>query len=131
MSATKAQVRERQLAPEIESAASLVATGKRRLAEAWLRMQFKKCSWSQFCSRGGAEPPAGAKFTAIPKEMLSPALLPERLGLVEARMRLGCAIEQLRDLRLLIAHDEARGKRAVAVLFFGQAAPRPGQDIRA
>jgi len=58
-------------------------------------------------------------------------LLPERLGLIEARVRLAGAIEQLRDLRLLIAHDEARGKRAVAVLFFGQAAPRPGQDIRA
>ena len=55
--------------------------------------------------------------------MLLPALLPERFGLVEARMRLARSIEQLRDLRLLIAHDEARGKRAVTVLLL----TRPGR----
>ena len=74
---------------------------------------------------------AGRIHTRSGATMLSSALLPERFGLIEARVRLAGAIEQLRDLRLLVAHDEARGKRAVAVLLLGQAAPRPGQDIRA
>lgn len=43
-------------------------------------------------------------------------------------MRLARSIEQLRDLRLLIAHDEARGKSAVAILLLGQAAPWPCQN---
>src|SRR4051794_9428191 len=46
-------------------------------------------------------------------------------------MSLPRAIEQLRDLCLLIAHDETRGKCAVAVLLRGQVASRAGEDIGA
>ena len=45
------------------------------------------------------------------------ALLPECLGVIEARVRLPRLIQQSRDLRLLIADDQSSGKGAVAFLF--------------
>jgi len=56
---------------------------------------------------------------------------PECLGAIEAGMRLARAIEQLLNPRLLVAHDETRGKCAMAILLRGQTTPRTSDDIRA
>ena len=56
--------------------------------------------------------------------------LPECLGAIEAGISLARAIEQLLNLRLLVAHHETGGKSAMAVLRRGQTAARTSDYFR-
>ena len=56
--------------------------------------------------------------------------LPERLGVIEARISLARAIEQFLNLRLLIPDDESSSKGAMAALLLGQTFRAAGDDIR-